>query len=60
MARVLVVVKPDGTTEMKVEGISGPACLKATKELEDALGKVAQRVKTAEFDAVADKGTVSA
>lgn len=49
MVRVLVVVAPDGTTVMKVEGVSGPACLATTKKLEEALGTVKDRKATAEM-----------
>lgn len=50
MPRVLIVVKPDGTALMKVEGVSGPACLATTKKLEESLGLVTNRKKTPEMD----------
>lgn len=49
MPRIIVIVSPDGTTTMKVEGVSGPACLQATKKLEQALGTVKARRPTDEY-----------
>jgi hypothetical protein len=47
--RIEFVIKPDGTVEEKVTGISGPACDGVTRAIEDALGKVARRERTAEY-----------
>lgn len=35
--------------QLEVQGFHGPACLKATKGIEDALGKVVERTETAEM-----------
>jgi len=45
-----VIIKPDGTVEVKVRGVQGPACLAVTKEMERYLGgRVSHREHTAEF-----------
>ena len=53
--RVIVVVAPDGKVTMKVEGVSGPACLAATKHLEDSLGRVTNRRPTSEYGETEDQ-----
>lgn len=53
MVQVEIVVSEDGeTVEMHVIGAHGPDCLKATKELEDAIGRVQNRIKKPEFNEV--------
>jgi hypothetical protein len=43
------VIKPDGTVEEHVTGISGPACEKITEVIERALGEVVKREQTADY-----------
>lgn len=43
-----VLIKPDGSTEVKVSGVSGAGCTDASKFLEK-LGKVEKDVPTAEM-----------
>ena len=43
------VIKPDGSVEERVMGVSGPDCEKITEAIEDALGKVTDRERTSEF-----------
>lgn len=46
---IAVTIKPDGTVEITPLNLKGPACLLATKELEQALGTVTKRERTAAF-----------
>ncbi|HEC23521.1 MAG TPA: DUF2997 domain-containing protein [Chloroflexi bacterium] len=43
------VIKPDGTVEEKVSGVSGPACEEITEAIEKALGEVVRREKTPDY-----------
>jgi hypothetical protein len=45
---VEVVIDPKGNVTIKATGFRGPACEKATKEIEEALGLVTGRKKTPE------------
>jgi len=50
-----VIIKPDGTVEVKVRGAQGPTCLDLTKEMERYLGgQVAHREHTADYSQVAE------
>lgn len=46
-----VVVSPQGTTTVQTRGFAGDSCLAASKYLENALGRVTEERKTAEFHA---------
>ena len=52
-----LLIESDGKTRIEVRGVSGPACLDATAELEAKLGTlVGERTRTsAYFDAVQPK-----
>lgn len=39
MHKVIVSIRPDGTTEVKVDGVAGGKCKDVTRALEGALGK---------------------
>ncbi len=43
------VIRPDGTVEERITGISGPACEKVTEIIERALGDVIKREHTSEY-----------
>jgi hypothetical protein len=43
------VIKPDGTVEERVLGVSGPDCEKVTEAIESALGEVVKRERTGEY-----------
>lgn len=43
------IIRPDGTVEEKVSGVQGPGCEAVTQAIERALGKVADRTRTADF-----------
>lgn len=47
--RIVVKVLPDGSSEIKVEGMAGGKCKDVTKAIERALGKTISDKKTAEF-----------
>ncbi len=48
-----VVINPDGTVRIEVQGVNGPACLEVTKDLEAVLGgQVVARELTCEAVAV--------
>ena len=40
MKRILIDFSPDGTSTVEAFGFQGAECLKATKSIEEALGKV--------------------
>ena len=42
-------LKPDGTVQEIVEGVSGHGCDLLTKPIEQSLGEVSQRTHTPEF-----------
>ena len=44
-----VTIGADGVVRIKTHGLKGQACLAETKELENAVGRVQNREKTAEF-----------
>lgn len=44
-----VSIAPDGQVRLAVGGVSGPACLPLTAELEKALGPILERTPTARF-----------
>lgn len=43
------IIKPDGSVEERVIGVSGPECEKITADIEKALGEVAKRERTGDF-----------
>ncbi len=43
------VIKPDGTVEERVTGVSGPDCEKVTEAIEKALGDVTKRDRTSDY-----------
>ena len=44
-----IIIKPDGTVEETVRGVSGPACEDVTRAIEDALGNVEKREHTSDY-----------
>lgn len=44
-----IQIDDNGNVSFKVKGLKGKACLEVTKELEEALGIVVNREKTAEY-----------
>ena len=44
-----ITIDDDGNVTIKVIGVSGPECLKLTKEIEEALGQVVDRQRTNDF-----------
>jgi hypothetical protein len=59
--QVELIIKPDGTVEESVSGVSGPDCELLTESFEKALGVVTKREKKAEYYNEAQKhsGSVS-
>lgn len=51
---VEVVCHPDGSVTVTPTGYTGPACERATKEIEEALGKVTKRERTPAYS-ITDK-----
>ena len=43
------IIKPDGTVEEKVTGVSGAACEEITAAIERELGDVTKRDRTGDF-----------
>lgn len=43
------IIRPDGTVEEKVTGVGGPACEDVTRGIEQALGEIEQRERTADY-----------
>ena len=56
MPQLVIVVRPDGTTEVKAEGFTGRSCMAATKFLENTLGQVEADRKSPEFYAAESSG----
>ena len=56
---IVIQIAPDGSIALEVKGVPGPDCVEFTKALEDALGEVVQRERTAEFYQEAPRGTIS-
>jgi len=48
MKTIEIIVKTDGTLKIDAVGFTGPDCEKATKFLEEALGKVSGKQKKPE------------
>lgn len=46
---IIVTVDPIGGVEVATKGFSGKSCTDATKELEEALGKVTSDKKTGDY-----------
>lgn len=44
-----VIIEADGETKIEPKGFSGKACLKETKNLEEALGRLQDRKETADM-----------
>ncbi len=42
-------IGPDGSVEIEVKGVKGADCVELTRELEEALGIVKNRVYTSEY-----------
>ena len=51
MPTIEIRVSPTGETEVETSGFSGTACLKASRFIEQALGKAVQDRKTGEYHA---------
>jgi len=49
MPKIEITIEPDGSTSIKVNGVKGKGCEALTKDLEEALGKVAERKHTNEY-----------
>ena len=47
--QIELVIKPDGTVEEGVSGVSGPDCEALTESFEKALGIVIEREKMADY-----------
>ncbi len=43
------VIRPDGTVEERVVGVSGPECEQITSTIEDSLGSVTRRERTSDY-----------
>ena len=49
MKQIIVLIDPDGNTEIEVEGMAGSGCKEATKALEEALGVVTKTTNKTNF-----------
>jgi len=58
MKKITIVFAPDGTTKIDAAGFSGKACLKATEDIERAIGSTFIRQAKPEMGAVAVEQTV--
>jgi hypothetical protein len=43
------IIKPDGSVEEHVTGMTGPDCVEQTASIEKALGDVVERDRTSDF-----------
>ena len=46
---LIITISADGQVNIEVDGAEGPSCLDASRELEEALGRVTQRQKKPSF-----------
>lgn len=49
MPEIIVTIAPDGTTKILTQGFAGVLCRDATREIERALGVVADEKITSEY-----------
>ncbi len=49
MKSMTIKIGTDGTAQVEVNGVAGPACEKLTEEIEKALGTVTDRKRTADY-----------
>ncbi len=49
MAKITIIISPDGVTKIHVEGVKGKKCLDFSKTFEDALGDVVEKKFTSEY-----------
>ena len=49
MQEIKLKIMPDGEVEIEVRGVMGTECLKLTEFIENRLGLVVKREKTAEY-----------
>ena len=56
-----IVIDENGNISVQVQGVSGPECIALTKDLEEALGQVTERRKTAAYyeEEASDAVTIS-
>lgn len=43
MKTITILIAPDGTSTVETKGFTGKACLEATRDIEEALGRVRER-----------------
>ena len=56
MKRVIIDIAPDGSVKIDAVGFSGPECEKATRFLDEALGKVTKNTRKPEFNKKPEQG----
>ena len=49
MTKIGILVKPDGSLEMRTEGFAGPACLREAEEIIEQLNELGVEVKTTDI-----------
>jgi hypothetical protein len=50
LQEIEVLIRPDGSVQVQVRGVKGPACLEVTRRIEELLGgQVEKRTPTDEF-----------
>lgn len=49
MAKIIIKINEDASTEVSVKGAKGKSCMDLTKPLEERLGKVVKDRKTSEY-----------
>lgn len=47
--KLIITIRPNGATSVKVTGVQGKDCKALTRDLEEALGKTTTDVETAEM-----------
>jgi len=56
---ISITISPSGEVSFTVKGVKGAACLDETRFLEEAIGEVVDREKTAEYYEESQGGYVS-
>jgi len=49
MAKMNIIITPNGYVKIQIEGVKGGRCLDFSKTFEEALGEVADRKLTSEY-----------
>lgn len=58
--KIIVDIDKNGEVKIEAQGYNNKECLKATKDLEEALGKVSDRKMKTQLNTEKEQGTINA